>query len=122
MREDADNRGREALVSVKTWCVLFFYFINENRIGLKMDSYMLQDQMNLICLLFEELPEISRQAEAVGNLAFNVSAHSVTTCSCSCASSESDIQHQQPTQAFGSSHHCVCPPASNSWNSWHQLF
>jgi hypothetical protein len=38
----------------------------------KDDRYMLRDQMGLIRLLFEELPEVTRQAEAVSNLAFNV--------------------------------------------------
>jgi hypothetical protein len=51
--------------------------------------------MGLVRLLFEELPEISRQAEAVGNLAFNVSSDDSTMArSCSSVSTESDLQHQ----------------------------
>ncbi|KIM29061.1 hypothetical protein M408DRAFT_127552 [Serendipita vermifera MAFF 305830] len=37
--------------------------------------YMLKDQIGLITLLFNELPEVTRQADAVANLAFNVSSH-----------------------------------------------
>lgn len=33
--------------------------------------YMLKDQIGLITLLFNELPEVTRQADAVANLAFN---------------------------------------------------
>jgi hypothetical protein len=67
---------------------------NDIYIALRIDSYMLKDQMGLVRLLFEELPEISRQAEAVGNLAFNVSSDKSTLAySCSSGSTEIDIQH-----------------------------
>lgn len=35
--------------------------------------FMLKDQMGLITLLSQELPDVSRRAEAIVNLAFNVS-------------------------------------------------
>jgi hypothetical protein len=44
----------------------------------KGDRYMLRDQMGLIRLLFDELPEVTRQAEAVSNLAFNVTLFHLT--------------------------------------------
>jgi hypothetical protein len=78
--------------------------------------------MGLVRLLFEELPEISRQAEAVGNLAFNVNSDNSTIAySCSSVSTEFDIQHQQSTQATSGSHHRISPSASSNRNPWHQL-
>jgi len=95
----------------------------ERRIKAGRNSYMLQDQMGLIRLLFEELPEISRQAEAVGNLAFNVRPHLFrTNVFCPLAFSESDIQHQQPTQATGGPYHSFGTLDNRNGNSWHKLF
>ncbi|KIM29062.1 hypothetical protein M408DRAFT_127583 [Serendipita vermifera MAFF 305830] len=52
MQKEASIIGKEPLISDDT-------------------QYMLKDQIGLITLLFEELPEVTRQAEAVANLAFN---------------------------------------------------
>lgn len=69
---------------------------------------MLEDQMGLVYLLYDELPEYKNEAEAIANLAFNVGVTFVTIL-CSQISTVSDIQQQQPTPSSNYSQHCIGP-------------